>query len=243
MKSRAMVPCAVLALAALSGCGGDGSSPSSPTAPDEPTALSGAKAPRGLSTASAKANLPPTASIHVASTIVLAGVKAVELSARAQDPDGDAMTYQWDLGDGSHATGATIKKIYAKAGSYTVVLTVRDSQGASATATVDLVAKSVAGIWKDKDQQYGIQVQQIGKVVKGRSFFPVRDLTGALKGTVNPDGRRVTWRTDYFGGAFRDYFDGKLSADLDTLEGTLGLSDGQITFNFHVKLVRQPKTP
>ena len=242
MKSRSMVPCAVLALAALSGCGGDGSSPSSPTAPDEPTALSGAKAPRGLSTASAKANLPPTASIHVASTIVLAGVKAVELSARAQDPDGDPLTYQWDLGDGSKATGITVKKIYAKPRTYPVVLTVRDNQGASTTATVDLVAKSVAGIWKDKDQQYGIQVQQTGKVVKGRTVFPLRDLTGALKGTVSADGR-VMWRTEYFGGVFRDYFDGKLSADLDTLTGTLGLSFGEITFYYHVKLVRQPKTP
>jgi PKD repeat protein len=240
MKSRSMVPCAVLALAVLSGCGGDRSSPSGPTAPDAPAALDVPTAHGGLSSASVKANQPPTATIHVASTTVLVGVQTVELSARAQDPDGNPMTYQWDLGDGTSATGATVKTIYKKAGTYDVILTVRDSQGASTTATVELSAKALVGVWKDKDQQYGIQVQQTGKVVKGRTVFPVRDLTGALKGNVYPD-RRVTWRTDYFGGAFRDYFDGKLSTDLNTLTGTLGLSDGQFTFTFHVKLVRQPK--
>jgi len=242
MKSRAMVPCAVLAVAVLSGCGGSGSSPVGPTVPDTPAAVDVPTAHGGLSSASVKANRPPTASIHVASTTVLVGVQTVELSARAQDPDGDPMTYQWDLGDGSHATGDTVRKIYAKAGSYPVVLTVLDNQGASTTATVELVAKALAGVWIDKDQQYGIQVQQTGKVVKGRTVFSERDLTGALKGTVWPD-RRVTWRTDYFGGAIRDYFDGKLSADLSTLTGSLGLSNGQVTFTYRVKLVRQPKAP
>lgn len=246
MKARFMIPCAVLAAAVLSACGRDGSAPSDPTALDDlaplggPTAQSGPPTQKGL--AAASANVPPTASIHVASKTVLVGVKTVEFTAKAQDPDGGPMSYAWDFGDGTKATGATARKIYAKAGSHTVVLTVRDSQGDSTTASVVMVAKALAGVWKDKDQQYGIQVQQSGKVVKGRTVFPLRDLTGALKGTVSAD-RRVAWRTNYFGGAFRDYFDGTLSPDLDTLTGTLGLSNGQFTFNFHVKLVRQPKAP
>jgi PKD repeat protein len=243
MKSRYMLPCAVLAAVVLSACGREGTSPSAPTALDDlaaPTAQGGPATPKGH--AATKANVPPTASIHVTSKTVLVGVKTVEFTAKAQDPDGGPMTYAWDFGDGTKATGATAKKIYAKAGSFTVVLTVRDSQGSSTTATVDMVAKAVNGVWKDKDQQYGIQVQQKGKTIKGRTVFPVRDLTGALKGIVAAD-RRVTWRTDYFGGAIRDYFDGTLSPDLDTLTGTLGLSDGQITFNYRVKLVRQPKAP
>jgi PKD domain len=224
MQSRHVVAWAVVALALLTSCGGDGSSPGNPAGP---------------SAAAPGTNRPPTASIRVSSINTLVSVGKAQLSATASDPDGDSLTYEWDFGDGTTATGPNVSKTYDRAGGYHVVLTVRDSRGGSTSTSVDMHAKAIAGVWKDRDQQYGIQVQQAAAVVKGRTVFPVRDLTGALKGVVGADGR-VTWRTDYFGGAIRDYFDGKLSADMDTLEGKLELSDGQITIPFHVKLVREP---
>lgn len=47
-------------------------------------------------------------------------------STGSLDPDDDPLTYDWDLGDGTHSTEANPTKIYAEKGTYTVQLTVSD---------------------------------------------------------------------------------------------------------------------
>ncbi|WP_190251508.1 PA14 domain-containing protein, partial [Dactylosporangium sucinum] len=49
-------------------------------------------------------------------------------SAGSSDPDGDALTYRWDLGDGSTSTDANPTKTYNTVGVYTATLTVSDGQ-------------------------------------------------------------------------------------------------------------------
>lgn len=49
--------------------------------------------------------------------------------AASTDPDGDAMAYHWDFGDGSTAASATASHAYSTAGQYTVNFTVTDSHG------------------------------------------------------------------------------------------------------------------
>ena len=46
----------------------------------------------------------------------------------SSDPDGDALTFAWDFGDGSTATGAMPTHVYATAGDFHVTLVVDDSQ-------------------------------------------------------------------------------------------------------------------
>src|SRR5205085_3529167 len=38
------------------------------------------------------------------------------------DPDGDALTYRWDFGDGSSGEGAQVQHTYATGGTYPVIL-------------------------------------------------------------------------------------------------------------------------
>ena len=57
------------------------------------------------------------------------------------DPNGDALTYSWDFGDGSTGSGATPTHSYAASGTYEVSLVVNDGEltSAAATTTVDVV--------------------------------------------------------------------------------------------------------
>lgn len=58
---------------------------------------------------------------------------------RSSDPDGDVLSFQWDLGDGTAATGEQVSHEYAP-GTYLVTLTATDARGLSSTAQETIVA-------------------------------------------------------------------------------------------------------
>lgn len=209
-----------LLVAMLAACGGD--------SPAGPSGVGG----------NSSSNQAPTASINASPSVALMSLTSVAFTVTANDPNGDALSYAWDFGDGTTASGPTAKKLYDKAGVFKVTLKVSDAKGATTTTSADVTVKSLDGFWNDPAQGYGIEIKQSGNAISGRTVLGVRNLTGDLRGTADAS-LGVDYKTNYFGGAFRDYFTGKLDANLDSMSGKLDLSDGRTTFTFNMNMTRQ----
>lgn len=170
----------VLALAALIACGGGDSSPApTPTPTPTPTPP--------------PANRNPTISqLTVGPAFGIAYLTPFSAQASASDPDGDAVTYEWDLGDGSTATGSSVsgKTFTTTGGTVTVKLTAKDGKGGTASDTRAITIGSMTGTWllEIKDfPRLELKLTQSGGTVTG-TFTQLQD------GPTTPAG--TTGRTD-----------------------------------------------
>lgn len=119
MRAWACAGVVCCGLAVLAGCGGASGSPgggSQQTAPKAPTANAGG----------------PYSGI--------AGTAISFSSTGSSDPQGQTLTYAWNFGDNTTATGASPTHTYATTGIYTVSLTVTDTSGLTGTATAKATA-------------------------------------------------------------------------------------------------------
>ncbi len=83
---------------------------------------------------------PPLAQITLLTSEPTAG-KPNHLSGNGSvDPDGDVLTYHWDLGDGSTKDLMEVNHTYAQGGDYTVILTVSDGKTENSTQLIVRVA-------------------------------------------------------------------------------------------------------
>jgi PKD repeat protein len=79
-------------------------------------------------------NVPPTANIGGP----YSGIEGTPITfdaSKSSDADGDSLTYAWDFGDGTKASGSSLGHSYRNNGTFTVRLTVNDSRGGSDTAS------------------------------------------------------------------------------------------------------------
>jgi large repetitive protein len=126
----------------------------------------------------------------------------------SSDPDGDTpLTYAWDLGDGSTATGVAPTHTYGAAGTYTVSLVVTDSRGlasepSTTTATIeaatapsgilvrDTFSRTLSSGWGIPDIGAGWHLGSAGpddfSVRDGRGFIVKYD--NAMRNAVARDG-------------------------------------------------------
>lgn len=84
------------------------------------------------------------------------------MTASASDPDGDALTFLWDLGDGSSANGPAVAKTYsAGSGVVTIRLSVSDGRAltfqpkATVTDVRQIVIGFMGGAWAGEGVQLG----------------------------------------------------------------------------------------
>ena len=89
------------------------------------------------------ANQPPTASFTAAPTSGPAPLAVAFDGSGSSDPDGDPLSYAWDLdGDGAYddATGVTASRTYTTDGNVSVRLRVTDPSGASTVSAPQTIA-------------------------------------------------------------------------------------------------------
>jgi PKD repeat protein len=123
----------------------------------------------------------PTAAFVVQSHHPQAGVPVSFSGSASRDPDGTIAAYAWNFGDGSAAAfGAAPQHVYARKGSYTVTLTVRDSSGqyAVSSQTVKVLAPVITTSYKHGILR--ITVQQAGTITIG-SRHKSRSRPGTVK--------------------------------------------------------------
>lgn len=84
-------------------------------------------------------NTPPTAVIASSATAGSVPLQVQFDGSSSSDSDGSIVSYQWDLGDGSTATGAQVTHTYSAAGTFTAKLTVTDNDGLTGSASTPVV--------------------------------------------------------------------------------------------------------
>lgn len=88
---------------------------------------------------------PPTAVVTANPTVGLLPLEVTFNGSQSSDTDGKVVDYRWSFGDGSSASGSTLRKtshVYQEEGTFTAMLTVLDDDMRTGTATVEIEVSS-----------------------------------------------------------------------------------------------------
>jgi type II secretory pathway pseudopilin PulG len=86
----------------------------------------------------ATGNHAPVAVANASSTFVMHGQSITLDGSNSTDQDGDTLSYVWNFGNGTTASGKTVSMSYSSTGFYTCTLTVYDGNGGMSTDTVTI---------------------------------------------------------------------------------------------------------
>jgi hypothetical protein len=114
------------------------------------------------------ANVPPTAGFTVDDTNPLVGATLLTFTASATDPDGQPLTYSWNLGDGTVKPGPIVTHTYQAPGLFTVILTVTDSGGLATSVSAQVNARRLAGVWFSRARAWYFEIAHVGPNITGR---------------------------------------------------------------------------
>jgi len=93
----------------------------------------------------AMVNQPPVAAFDYSPQHPKVGQTITFDASASYDPDGSIISYEWDFGDGTTASGAVVSHAYASAGRYNVTLNVTDNGGAVNTTSLEINVVSPQG--------------------------------------------------------------------------------------------------
>lgn len=166
MRNLRIVPVVILSTTLAAACGGGSSSnnnsggtPTTPTTPTTPQ------------------NRAPVINSMSITPFGIGALSTFTYSASASDPDGDPVSYAWDLA-GNPASGSSGTMLFTAAGgSGTARLTVTDGRGGTTTDTRSFIVGSMTGAW-----------QITSGPLAGASFNLTQSSTGLVTGTFSLPG-------------------------------------------------------
>jgi len=140
----------------------------------------GNKIPYRVSNGTFSVNIPPVADAGPDQTVLVN--ETVQFNGSGScDPDGEIVSYYWDFGDGTNATGVAPTHVYTTNGTYTVTLTVTDNNRATDNDTCNITVNipPVADAGPDQTVLVNETVQFNGS------------------GSCDPDGEIVSYYWDF----------------------------------------------
>ena len=99
---------------------------------------------RAIGTIGEQPNQPPEVSATVTTFDAVVGEIITYDASASTDPDGTIVSYDWDFGDGAGSNEAVTTHSYSSPGTYTVIITVTDDDGATDVATGDITVIGAA---------------------------------------------------------------------------------------------------
>ncbi len=157
------------------------------------------------------------------------------------DPDGDALTYTWDFGDGAMGSGINTSYTYTVAGSYNAILTVDDGNGGSDQTSITI------------NVQTGTPINQnpVAEIVANpmSGTAPLNVMFDANSST-DPDGDALTYTWDFGDGtssigamASHTFLNaGTYLVTLIVTDGNGGVDTKTVTINVQSANTNQPPT-
>ena len=83
-------------------------------------------------------------------------------ASESTDPDGNIVSFEWDFGDNTKASGSKVQHTFTAAGNYTVTLKITDNQGNTSTETIEIkVNANNADCKADFVEKEGLVVAEI----------------------------------------------------------------------------------
>lgn len=195
-------------------------------------------------TAPAQNRNPVITSTTVSPSFGIADLTTFTFASIASDPDGDALTYTWNIA-GNAATGAnpTPRIFISPGGNGTATVTVTDGRGGSATANVNFIVGSMQGRWNGTmpnfTMVYNFTQSSTGTLSATWTVTGTNNASGLLDpaspNNINGNGR-VTFRSKPTSAGFLDF---TITGDMDTTGTRIVGSVSGSGLNGQVIMVKQ----
>jgi hypothetical protein len=186
-----------------------------------------------------KENLAPViGSVRVEPPSGLQGATDIAFTAvGASDSEGDPLTYNWEFGDGTSGSGATVTHRFSTAGTFTATLNVTDGKHTvSARGSVTIV--SLTGTWRGNNAAYTVTITHAGSALS----VVWDDVTGGLSRRWSGSGSVSSARnmSAVLNPVQNAGVNLSLSGTLDSAGNTItGSVNGFVTPNFPLDVRRQ----